>query len=148
MAENVMDTIDTGLADVPVCTSDISYTTVGKDGKPILMYRGYSIYDLVQGSFEEIVYLILNSQLPNKKQLDEFCRTLHDNMTINAEVQNHIMSYPKNAHLMDLTLTTFSYARMWDKDYVNPAWRMIAGEVAPRSTLLWPKRRYSNGSTT
>ena len=136
MAENVMDTIDTGLADVPVCTSDISYTTVGKDGKPILMYRGYSIYDLVQGSFEEIVYLILNNQLPNKKQLDEFCRTLHDNMTINAEVQNHIMSYPKNAHLMDLTLTTFSYARMWDKDYVNPAWRMIAGEVAPRSTLL------------
>ena len=62
MAENTIKTVDTGLANVPVCTSDISFTTVGKDGKPILMYRGYSIYDLVKGCFEESIYLILNNQ--------------------------------------------------------------------------------------
>jgi citrate synthase len=136
MAENPINTVDTGLADIPVCTSDISYTTIGKDGKPILMYRGYSIYDLVKGPFEESVYLILNNRLPDKNQLDDFCNILNDNMPINREVQDHIKSYPRNAHLMDLTLTAFSYARMWDKDYNNNTWRMIAGEVAPRCKLL------------
>ena len=53
MTENQIQTVDNGLAKVPVCTSDISFTTVGKDGKPILLYRGYSIYDLVKGPFEE-----------------------------------------------------------------------------------------------
>ncbi len=136
MAGDTIKTVDTGLANVPVCTSDISFTTVDKDGKPILMYRGYSIYDLVKGCFEESVYLILNNQLPNQKQLDDFCNTLNNNMPINREVQDHIKSYPKNAHLMDMLLTTFSYARMWDKDYNNNAWRKITGDAAPRSKLL------------
>jgi 2-methylcitrate synthase len=136
MSEIPANTIDTGLADVPVCTSDVSFTTTEKDGNPILLYRGYSIYDLVQGSFEESAYLILHGQLPNKAQLEDFCRLLNDSMPINREVQEHIKSYPKNAHLMDLTLTAFSYARMWDKDYTNNTWRKISGDVAPRSRLL------------
>ena len=70
------NTIDTGLADVPVCTSDISHTTVDRDGNPVLLYRGYSIYDLVRTSFEECVYLILNGELPDKKQLCDFISIL------------------------------------------------------------------------
>jgi citrate synthase len=66
MEESPINTVDTGLADVPVCTSDISYTSVGKDGKPFLMYRGYSIDDLIKGSFEESVYLILHGHLPSR----------------------------------------------------------------------------------
>ena len=137
MDTNPINTIDTGLADVPVCTSDVSFTTVGKDGKPILLYRGYSIYDLIQGSFEESAYLILNGILPNKNQLDDFKRLLSDHMPLNREVQAHIRSYPKHAHLMDLTLTAFSFARMWDSDYTNNTWRKIGGDVAPRSRLLF-----------
>jgi citrate synthase len=136
MVDETMNTIDTGLAKVPVCTSDISYTTVGKNGEPILMYRGYSIYDLVRGPFEECAYLILHNRLPNKDQLDEFCGTLKDNMPINPEVQKHIRSYPGNAHLMDLTLTAFSFARMWDEDYASDTWRRITGDPGPRSRLL------------
>jgi citrate synthase len=136
MGESHINTVDTGLADVPVCTSDISYTSVGQDGNPFLMYRGYSIDDLVKGSFEESVYPILYGHLPTREQLDAFCDILAENMPINREVQNHIKSYPVNAHLMDLTLTTFSYARMWDKDYENDTWRKIAGDVNPRSKLL------------
>jgi citrate synthase len=130
MEEKPINTVDTGLADVPVCTSDISHTTAGKDGLPILLYRGYSIYDLIRGSFEERAYLILNNQLPNKVQLDDFCRLLHDNMPLNREIQDHIKTYPRHAHLMDLTLTAFSFARMWT-DYVT-TWRMIAETARPR----------------
>ena len=136
MDETPINTVDTGLADVPVCTSDISFTTVGKDGLPILLYRGYSIYDLIQGSFEESAYLILNGNLPNRTELDDFRLLLNSNMAINGEVQAHIQSYPPHAHLMDLTLTAFSYARMWDKDYANNAWRMISGDIGARSRLL------------
>lgn len=136
MSDKPMDTLDIGLAGVEVCTSDISFTTVGKDGNPILMYRGYSIYDLVRSGFEEIVYLILYNHLPNRAQLDDFCNTLKENMPLNQPVQDHLKSYPRHAQLMDLTLTAFSYARMWDKDYGNEAWRNITSDTAPRSRLL------------
>jgi citrate synthase len=136
MTENKSDTVDTGLANIPVCTSDISFTTVDNDGIPILLYRGYSIYDLVKSSFEECVYLILHNQLPKSDQLNAFCGILKDNMPINPEVQKHIQSYPRHTHLMDLTLTTFSYARIWDNDYTNDNWRTITGEVDSRSKLL------------
>ncbi len=46
-----MNTIDTGLDGVPVCTSDVSLTAVDTEGNPVLVYRGYSIYDLVKGLF-------------------------------------------------------------------------------------------------
>jgi hypothetical protein len=48
MSDNPIDTLDTGLANVAVCNSDISFTTADKDGNPILLYRGYSIDDLVR----------------------------------------------------------------------------------------------------
>jgi citrate synthase len=136
MNNHPIDTVNTGLADIPVCTSDVSLTTVGKDGKPILLYRGYSIYDLVQGSFEESAYLILHGQLPDRNQLDEFKNLLIRNMPLNREVEDHIKSYPRSAHLMDLVLTTFSYARMWDDDYLNETWRKIGGDASGRSRLI------------
>ena len=38
-----------------------------------LTYRGYAAQDLcAQCKFEEVAYLILNKELPNKKQLKEF----------------------------------------------------------------------------
>lgn len=136
MSDKPIETLDTGLAGVPVCTSDVSFTTVGKDGNPILLYRGYSIYDLVQSGFEEIAYLVLYNHLPNRQQLDAFCGALKDSMPLNEPVQDHLRSYPGHAQLMDLVLTTFSYARMWDGDYTNDSWRRITGDTAPRSRLL------------
>jgi len=59
-----------------VCTSDISFTTVGADGNPVLLYRGYRIYDLVKGLFEESVYLLLEGELPNPTQLTAFSQQL------------------------------------------------------------------------
>ena len=38
-----------------------------------LTYRGYAAQDLCEKcKFEEVAYLILNGELPNKKQLKEF----------------------------------------------------------------------------
>ena len=58
-----------GLEDIVAGESAISFID-GREGR--LIYRGYDIHDLVQGSFEEVAYLLLNGDLPNKAQLDEF----------------------------------------------------------------------------
>ena len=136
MKEQSLQTIDTGLAQVPVCTSDISYTTMGKDGKPILLYRGYSIYDLVKGLFEESVYTILYGKLPNQKEFEEFDLLLKKNMKLPDKTIELLKSFPDNAHLMDLTMTALSYERMFDKDYENEIWRNIKAEQSERSNLI------------
>src|SRR5687767_8762448 len=52
------------------CRSSITYID-GDEG--ILLYRGYPIEQLAETcSFLEVSYLILNGELPNKQQLDEF----------------------------------------------------------------------------
>ena len=106
-----------------MCTSDISFTTVGADGKPVLLYRGYSIYDLVKGLFEESVYLLLEGELPNQKQLTAFSQQLKKYSRLEDPVLEHMHAYPKNVQMMDFLFTTLSYARFFDEDYHNPLWR-------------------------
>ncbi|MCF8721625.1 citrate/2-methylcitrate synthase [Nitrospina gracilis] len=119
----VLNTVDNGLDGVPVCTSDISLTTVDKDGNPILLYRGYSIYDLIQGPFEETVHLILHGTLPNGKELNAFKEELSRHAKLDEPILSHLRSYPENVHMMDLLMTSLSFARMWDADYTNSLWQ-------------------------
>ena len=123
MPEEKLSTVNTGLANIPVCSSEISHTTVDKDGKPILLYRGFSIYDLVQGPFEESAYLILEGDLPTQEQLVEFSSMLKENGILDERVVEHIETYPKNANMMDLLHSTLSFARMFDRDYENTLWQ-------------------------
>ncbi|MFQ5671577.1 MAG: citrate/2-methylcitrate synthase [Nitrospinales bacterium] len=131
-----MNTIDTGLDGVPVCTSDISLTTLGADGNPILLYRGYSIFDLVKGFFEESVYLLLQGHLPSKDQFDAFTQQLNTNRSLGRRIIEHMKSYPENVHMMDFLLTTLSYARMFDEDYHNPLWQSPKSEADKLANLI------------
>ena len=68
-----------------------------KDGKlkPIpgkLYYRGYDLEDLVHGfmkekrfGFEEVAYLLLSCNLPDKEELQEFKELLYENMPLTHE---------------------------------------------------------------
>lgn len=69
----------TGLTDV----SEVdAYDIIDGERVPIdgrLMYRGYNVYDIVNGckedsrfGFEEVAYLLLMNKLPNNKDLNEF----------------------------------------------------------------------------
>ena len=108
---------------MPVCTSDISFTTVGEDGKPVLLYRGYSIYDLVKGLFEESVYLLLEGELPNPAQLAAFSQQLKKYGQLDDPILEHMNTYPKSVQMMDFLFTALSYARFFDEDYQNPIWQ-------------------------
>lgn len=80
----------TGLTEI----SHIKAKEKGNDGQDIpcegeLYYRGYNVKDLVAGflksdrfGFEETVYLLLFSELPDKEQLNRFRNELADNRSL------------------------------------------------------------------
>ena len=132
----VINTLDTGLDGIPVCTSDLSLTRLDEDGLPVLLYKGYSIYDLIKGSFEESVYLLLEGELPNQKQLQSFCRKLTSHAHLEEPILSHIKTYPKGVHMMDFLMTTLSFARMFDEDYGNVTWQMPKNDERLANLIL------------
>ena len=64
------DDIKKGLLGIVVDETEISKVMPEINS---LTYRGYAAQDLcARCDFEEVAYLILNKELPNKKQLKEF----------------------------------------------------------------------------
>src|SRR5699024_12864096 len=59
-----------------------------------LTYVSYSIDELTQNaSFEEVVYLLWNLELPKQEQLDEIRKDLISNMELPDQVIEHLRSY-------------------------------------------------------
>lgn len=63
-----------------------------------LMYRGISLEDIVRGAqnenrlgFEEVIYLILSGNLPNREELKEFSDLLSKTMDLNPKIVMHIL---------------------------------------------------------
>ncbi|MGN0459388.1 MAG: citrate/2-methylcitrate synthase [Ruminococcus sp.] len=110
----------TGLTEISEVTS-----VTHKDGKRIsipgqLYYRGYSIEDLVKGfihdehyGFEEVTYLLLTGELPNKEQFDKFSHLLSYYRTLpDSFVRDIIMKAPSRNIMNALAkevLTLYSY---------------------------------------
>jgi citrate synthase len=74
------DQLKKGLEGVLVAESSLSYID-GDAGT--LVYRGYEIDELARGaSFEEVLYLLWNGELPNSEELAEFTDPLADEQAI------------------------------------------------------------------
>jgi len=63
-----------------------------------LLYRGIDIEDIVKGvreenrpGFEEVIYLLLAGELPNKEELEEFSHILSRTMDLNQRITMHIL---------------------------------------------------------
>ena len=62
-----------------------------------LTYRGYAVQDLCKKCiFEEVAYLVLNGELPNKTQLNKFKKQLGKNRNITINLRNVINICRKN----------------------------------------------------
>ena len=82
-----------------------------------LTYRGYAAQDLcARCDFEEVAYLILNKELPNKKQLKEFKKELSKEITLSKNLINILKKIPKNSHPMDVARTAVSVMGLEDKE--------------------------------
>ena len=82
-----------------------------------LTYRGYAAQDLcAKCKFEEVAYLILNGELPNKKQLEQFERQERKERKLSKTILEDIKRFPKKAHPMDVARTAVSIMGLEDKD--------------------------------
>jgi 2-methylcitrate synthase len=82
-----------------------------------LTYRGYAAQDLcARCDFEEVAYLILNKELPNKKQLKEFKKELSKEITLSKNLINILKQIPKKSHPMDVARTVVSVMGLEDKE--------------------------------
>jgi len=82
-----------------------------------LTYRGYAVQDLCEKcNFEEVAYLVLNGELPNKKQLKAFIKEERLDRKLSKEILSDIRKMPKKAHPMDVARTAVSLMALEDKE--------------------------------
>ena len=83
-----------------------------------LTYAGYSIDDLAENaSFEEVVYLLWNRELPNEEQLKEIRTELANEMEVPDAVIEHLRSYDlSKVHPMAALRTAVSLLGLYDDE--------------------------------
>ena len=114
-----------GVVTGPTEISDIKAKEKGPDGQYIpckgeLYYRGINVRDLVNGflsdhrlGFEETVYLLLFSKLPNAEQLAQFRQTLSDYRSLPTSFVRDIILKAPGKDMMNVlsrsVLTLYAY---------------------------------------
>jgi 2-methylcitrate synthase len=108
------DDIKKGLLGIVVDETEISKVMPEINS---LTYRGYAAQDLcARCDFEEVAYLILNKELPNKKQLKGFKKELSKEIALSKNLISILKKIPKNSHPMDVARTVVSVMGLEDKE--------------------------------
>lgn len=103
-----------GLEDVIAGESAITDVN-GAEGK--LIYRGYDIHDLAQHTtFEEVVYLLWNEDLPTQAQLAELNAQLDAERALPHSVVALLEQFPETAAPMDALRSATSLLSLYDPD--------------------------------
>ena len=111
------DDIKKGLMGVTVDETSISKVMPEINS---LTYRGYAAQDLCANcDFEEVAYLILNKELPNKNQLKRFVKQERNERKLSKTLLNVIKEMPKKSHPMDVARTAVSVMGLEDKETTN-----------------------------
>src|SRR5688572_33451912 len=93
-----MFTYDSGFLSTAACSSSITYID-GDAG--ILLYRGYPIEQLAQQcDFLEVCYLLLNGELPNRKEKDGFVHMVMHHTMVHEQINRFFTGFRRDAHPM------------------------------------------------
>ncbi|MYM25363.1 citrate (Si)-synthase [Duganella sp. FT135W] len=97
-------TYDPGFMSTAACNSSITYID-GDKGE--LQYRGYPIEQLaVNADFMESCYLLLNGELPNGVQKQEFVDTVTKHTMVHEQMQFFFRGFRRDAHPMSVLVGT------------------------------------------
>ncbi|MBQ5347519.1 MAG: citrate/2-methylcitrate synthase [Ruminococcus sp.] len=112
--------VRTGLTDISEILQNkiVDGKTVPCDGQ--LFYRGYDVRDIVKGfvddgrfGFEEVVYLLLFGEMPNKKELGDFTNMLGAYRTLPTNFVRDVIMKAPSADMMNTlarsVLTLYCY---------------------------------------
>lgn len=98
ITKNGYFTFDPGFMSTASCESKITFID-GDEG--ILLHRGYPIEQLaVNSTFLETCYLLLNGELPNEAQKQEFITAVRNNSAVDPSIANLIRTFKNDAHPM------------------------------------------------
>ncbi len=99
-----MMSYDPAFGNTASCKSKVTFI----DGeKGILRYRGYPIEELAKkSSFLEVSYLLLNGELPNRKQLRDFEHNITHHTYIHENIKKLVDSFRYDAHPMGMLMGT------------------------------------------
>jgi 2-methylcitrate synthase len=104
-----------------------------------LTYRGYAAQDLCSKcQFEEVAYLILNGDLPNKKEYGKFLKEETNERSLSKNLINIIKLMPKKSHPMDVARTAVSFMGLEDKE---------TSDNSPKANLRKTMRIFSKTPT-
>jgi 2-methylcitrate synthase len=94
-----------GVALAGVSAGTTAICTVGHTGND-LHYRGYDIIELAKhATFEEVAYLLIHGELPNKAQLSAYHQKLKKLRGLPDSLKKVLEQIPANAHPMDVMRT-------------------------------------------
>ncbi|HYA86988.1 MAG TPA: 2-methylcitrate synthase [Nitrospirota bacterium] len=103
--ETVTHKVKKSVALSGVVAGNTAVCTVGRTGND-LHYRGYDIVELArQATFEEVAYLLIHDELPNKSALKDYAKKLKGLRGLPAEVKTVLEHIPAAAHPMDVLRT-------------------------------------------
>ncbi len=115
----------------------------GQEGR--LVYRGYSIRDLVaHATFEEVAYLLWNGELPNRAQLDDLKRQMAAERALPELVMDFLGRVPKDSAPMDVLRTAVSMLGLVDRRQAPTAAQAVSA-TAKVATILAAFHRIRSG---
>ena len=95
---------DPGLKNTAVCESRITLVD-GERG--VLLYRGYPIEQLAEHStFLETAYLLLEAQLPGRKQLEQWTHDITYHTMLHENIKKFMEGFRHDAHPMGILIST------------------------------------------
>ncbi len=141
-------TYDPGFLSTASCSSTITYID-GDAG--VLLYRGYPIEQLAQQcDFLEVCYLLLNGELPDRKQKDEFDNIVTRHTMVHDQLNRFFSGFRRDAHPMAVmvgvvgALSAFYHDAL---DINNPQHRTISAFrlIAKLPTIVAMAYKYNMG---
>jgi len=141
-------TYDPGFTSTANCSSTITFVD-GENG--VLLYRGYKIEDLVEhADFLEVAYLLLNGELPNKKEKAEFDNAVTNHSMLHEQMSRFYQGFRRDAHPMAITCGVIGALSAFyhdSTDINDPHQRMVASRrlIAKMPTIAAMAYKYSLG---
>lgn len=146
--ESGMFTYDPGFLSTASCESKITYI----DGdKGVLSHGGYSIEDLAKkAEYLEVAFLLLNHDLPNQNQYQDFSKNIKSNMLVHDQINILLRGFPRKAHPMAImvgavaSLSAFYHETM-DLTSAEGRLDVVYKIIAKMPTLAAMAYKYSIG---
>ncbi len=117
LAKSDLFTFDPGFMSTAACKSKITFI----DGdKGILLHRGYPIAELAaEGNYLEVCYLLLNGELPNKKEMLEFEHSIKHHTLVHQQLANFFNGFRRDAHPMAIMVGVVGALSAFYHDKLN-----------------------------